>query len=55
MKQRDRITQQRKRLRIFDDTHSMKILFYLRSQFSLRVLTPQRDRDDDDNDVHSSL
>jgi hypothetical protein len=53
IEQRDRITQQRERLRIFDDIHSMKILLYLRSQFSLRVLISQRDRDDDDDDdVH---
>jgi hypothetical protein len=38
IEQRDRITQQRKRLRVFDDTHFMKILLYLRFQFSLRVL-----------------
>jgi hypothetical protein len=52
IKQRDRITQQRERLRVFDDIHSMKILFYLRFQFSLRLLISQRDRDDDDDDVH---
>jgi hypothetical protein len=52
LEQSDRITQQRERFRIFDDTHSMKILLYLRSQFFLRVLISQRDRDDDDDDVH---
>jgi hypothetical protein len=55
IEQRDRITQQRERLRVFDDIHSMKILLYLRFQFSLRVLISQRDRDDDDNDVHHLL
>jgi hypothetical protein len=54
IEQSDRITQQRERLRVFDDIHSMKILFYLRSQFSLRVLISQKSRDDDDDDdVHS--
>ncbi len=43
IKQSDRITQQRERFRIFDDAHSMKILLYLRLQFSLRVLTSQRE------------
>jgi hypothetical protein len=33
----------------------MKILLYLRLQFSLRVLISQRGRDDDDDDVHLSL
>jgi hypothetical protein len=55
IEQSDRITQQRERLRIFDDAHSMKILLYLRLQFSLRVLTSQRDRDDDDDDVHIAI
>jgi hypothetical protein len=53
IKQRDRITKQRERLRILDDTHSMKILLYLCFQFSLRVLSFQKSRDDDnDDDVH---
>ncbi len=52
IEQSDCITQQRERLRILDDAHSMKILLYLRLQFSLRVLISQKDRDDDDNDVH---
>jgi hypothetical protein len=52
IKQSDRTTQQRERLRVLDDAHSMKILLYLRLQFSLRVLASQRDRGDDDDDVH---
>jgi hypothetical protein len=52
IEQSDRITQQRERLRIFDDAHSMKILLYLCLQFFLRVLISQRGRGDDDDDVH---
>jgi hypothetical protein len=55
IEQRDRITQQRERLRILDDTHSMKILLYLRSQFFPRVLISREDRDDDDDDIHYYL
>jgi hypothetical protein len=55
IEQRDRITQQRERLRILDDIHSMKILLYLRSQFFLRVLISQKSRDDDDDDVHYEI
>jgi hypothetical protein len=54
IEQSDRITQQRERLWIFDDFHSMKILLYLRFQFSLRVLIFQKNRDDDNDDVHLS-
>jgi hypothetical protein len=55
IEQRDRITQQRERLRILDDIHSMKILFYFRSQFFLRVLISLKSRDNDDDDVHFSI
>jgi hypothetical protein len=52
IEQRDRITQQRERLRILDDIYSMKILLYFRFQFSSCVLILCEDRDDDDDDVH---
>jgi hypothetical protein len=55
IEQRDRITQQRERLQIFDNIHSMKILFYFCFQFFLRVLILCEDRDDDDADVHLFL
>jgi hypothetical protein len=52
IEQNDRIAQQRERLRILDDIHSMKILLYLYFQFSLRVLISQKSRDDDDDNVY---